>query len=154
MTVAFRPAVPRDRDFIVGSWESSYQDAHTSGMVPMIMWAGVMRPIVEHYLDRPYTRCIVAYNPDDTDPLADLHGFICGEPDEKPPIVLFVYVKEAFRRAGIATKLFAALGIDPNRPFEYLCSTPVMPHLVRKVPFAKWKPNRARYSREARRQSR
>ena len=152
--ISYRPALPRDRAFIVSAWDASYEDAHTSGMIPMQLWADTMRPIIEHYLDRPYARTFVAYNPDDPDPLADLHGFICGEPDEKPPIVYYVYVKEPYRRDGIATKLFAALGIDPNRPFEYLCSTPVMPHLVRKVPFAKWKPNPARYSREARRQSR
>lgn len=155
MTVAFRPAERRDREFIVGAWETSYQDAHTSGMIPMVMWASVMRPVVEHYLDRAGTKTIVAYNPDDVGGVAELHGFISGEPDERPPIVFYVYVTQPFRRAGIARRLFGALGINPDRPFQYMCSTPIVPTILnpqdgRRRLLATWRPNIARYSREHR----
>jgi GNAT superfamily N-acetyltransferase len=152
--ISFRPATPADRDFIVTNWESSYQDANTAGIIPMALWADTMRPIVEHYLDRDGTKTIVAFNPDAEPGIADLHGFICGEPEERLPMVHYVYVEQSMRRFGIARRLFAALGVDPLKPFTYLCSTPILApsrELVRKVPLAKWKPIRARYSREARR---
>lgn len=153
MTVAYRPATLADRAFIVANWESSFQDANTSGIIPMVMWADVMREVCAHYLDRAGTKTIVAYNPDADSGIADLHGFICGEPDESPPIVHYVYVELPMRRFGIARRLFSALGVDPARPFTFLCSTPILApsrELVRKIPLARWKPIRARYSKEAR----
>lgn len=152
--ISYRPATAADRDFIVTNWESSFQDANTSGIIPMVLWADMMRTVCEHYLDRPGTRTFVAFNPDAEPGIADLHGFIVGEPDESPPIVMYVYVEQSMRRFGIARRLFGALGVDPARPFTYLCSTPILApsrELVRKVPLAKWKPIRARYSKEARR---
>lgn len=151
MTIAYRPALARDREFIIGAWESSYQDAHTSGMIRMESWARVMRPEVQAYLDRSYARTIVAYNPDDPGGVAELHGFISGEPDEKPPIVYYAYVIQPLRRSGIARRLFAELGVNPAKPFTYLCSTPIVPIISDRIPLARWRPNRARYSREARR---
>lgn len=154
MTIAFRNATTSDRDFIITNWESSYQDSNTAGMIPMELWAGHMATFIRYYLDKPYVRTVVAYNPDAEPGIADLHGFIAAEPDAGPPIVLYVYVEQPMRRFGIARGLFKAAGIDPLKPFTYLCSTPILApgrDLVRKVPLAKWKPIRARYSREARR---
>jgi hypothetical protein len=158
VTIAYRPAEVRDRDFIVTNWETSYQDAHTAGIIRMESWAAVMRREVTAYLDRSYAKTVVAYNPDAVGTLAELHGFISGEPDEKPPLVYYVYVSQPFRKGGIARRLFAEIGVDPKKPFLYLCSTPILsphsrdggPALLEKIPLAKWKPLRARYSREAR----
>jgi hypothetical protein len=150
--ISFRPATPADRDFIVTNWESSFQDANTAGIIPMVLWADMMTDVIGHYLDRAGTKTIVAYNPDAEPGIADLHGFISGEPDDR--LVFYVYVEQPMRRFGIARRLFAALGVDPLKPFTYLCSTPILApsrELVRKVPLAKWKPIRARYSKEARR---
>ena len=151
--ISFRPATPADRDFIVTNWESSYQDSNTAGMIPMVLWADMMTEVIGHYLDRAGTKTIVAFNPDAEPGIADLHGFISGEPDDRSPIVYYVYVEQSMRRFGIARRLFAQLGVDPDRPFHYLCSTPILApsrELARKIPLAKWKPIRARYSREAR----
>lgn len=154
MSIAFRSIEPRDRPFVISTWETSYRRAHTSGAIPMVLWADIMRGVVEHYVDRPHTLTIVAHNPDDPDPIADLYGFICCEPDEHPPIVYYVYVKEAYRKQGIARSLFHAAGIKPTGRFEYLCSTPVVPYLQTKIPLAAWRPVRARYSKEERNHAR
>lgn len=161
MSIAYRPAEPRDRDWIITNWEQSYQDSNTAGIIRMETWSALMKRECAGYLDRAYATTIVAYNPDATPGLADLHGFISGEPDEKPAMVYYVYVEQSMRRFGIARGLFGALGVDPSKMFTYLCSTPILApsrELIRKVPLAKWVPVRsgpdygARYSREARRQ--
>jgi hypothetical protein len=97
-------------------------------------------------------RTVVAYDADDTAPgIVDLLGFIVAEPDEKPPLLYYVLVKENFRRNGIARRLFKAVDIDPSKRFEYACSTPWCLKLAAKVPLARWRPRRGRYSREHRR---
>lgn len=152
MTVAFRPAEPRDHDFVIGAWETSYRLADTAGMVLAVNWATVMREQFAQVIARPYVRTVVAYETDDPDPgIADLLGFIVAEPDETPPLVYYAFVKENFRRSGIARRLFKAAGIDPAKQFHYACSTPWCLKLASKIPMGRWRPRRGRYSREHRR---
>lgn len=150
MTIDYRPASARDHKFIIGSWEASYRLANTSGMILMSDWAAIMRDQIAKVLDRPYVSTIVAHETNDPDPVADLYGFITAEPDESPPLVYYVYVKDNFRKFGIARGLFGAMGIDPLLPFAYVCSTPIVPKVARKIPCARWQPIMGRYSREKR----
>jgi GNAT superfamily N-acetyltransferase len=147
MTIAFRPAELADRRFIVLNWLSSYRTAHTAGLIAMEDWHDVMWPQVEKLLDRPTSTTFVAYDPDESDRLVDLHGFIAADITPGPPLVLYVYVKDAYRRAGIARGLFEAIGVDPRRPFLYACKTPIVAELAeqRKIPCAKFDNNAARY---------
>lgn len=148
--IAFRPAELADRPFIIGAWDESYQEANTAGMVLAANWATVMREQFRQVLDRPYVRTIVAYENEERDRIADLIGFITAEPEEKPPIVYYVYVISPQRKQGIARRLFKAAGIRPECRFDYVCSTPIVPRLAPKIPLAKWQPRRGRYSKEHR----
>jgi GNAT superfamily N-acetyltransferase len=148
VTVAFRPAELSDRRFIVGAWMMSFRTSHSAGLIAMDDWVGVMRPQIEKLLEREGTTTVVAYDPDEPAGLTDLQGFIAA--DVTPgslPLVLYVYVKEPYRRWGYARGLFRAIGVDPERPFLYACKTAVVAELarLRKIPSARWDPLAARY---------
>jgi GNAT superfamily N-acetyltransferase len=160
MIVVHRQHTPDDRDFIVSSWSSSFKRSHFAGMIHTDDWAAVMHPQIRRVLERPDARAMVAY--EKTDP-AFLYGFIAGDTSLHVPVVedgqrkvytlpvvFYVFVKEAYRRVGIARGLFTALGVDPLRPFIYTGRTGVVRTLIeaRKIPRADWNPLVARYEKQ------
>lgn len=145
--IALRSATPDDRDFIVSSWEMSYRKANTAGLILMEDWAAIMRPQVAKILDRDYVKTTVAYESEDR---GFLYGYLVSEPEASPPLVYWAYVKQPYRRQGVATVLLKAVGLLPSDRFDYVCSTPIVPRLSHRLPLAKWKPLLGRYSREHR----
>jgi GNAT superfamily N-acetyltransferase len=143
--ISFRRAEQRDRQFIVETWKDSFKTAYTAGLIAMDDWAAVMRPQIEKVLARPEIQVLVASNPEDDDPIADLMGWLAFEKLPEGPYVYFCYTKQPYRRQGIATALFRAAGINPQKPFSYACSTRVVRVLSDKIPLARWEPLIARF---------
>jgi hypothetical protein len=135
----YRKATEADRIFVDYGWLDSYRWAHAAGMIHMDDWKHVMLPQIARVRNRPKAITIVAEEPD------ALAGFICGEPSATPPIVFYCYVKEAYRRSGLARGLFRALGIDPQERFVYACKTAVITELARRIPLARFDPYAARF---------
>jgi hypothetical protein len=142
---------------VLESWLDSYAAAYTAGLISMRRWSQVMRVELGEILDR--AQVIVAFNPDDPDPVADLFGFVAYDVRSfRLPYVFYVYVKASYRRwgyrnrrrvgDGVARQLFAAAGIDPTAPFQYAASTPKARELGKKVPLARWNPLLARWPLE------
>lgn len=163
MNVLYRDATPADRHFVVSSWTQSYRTAFTAGMIQDDDWYRVMDPQVMKALERPDVRTVVACSSTATDHIADLFGFITVDTEERPPLVYYCYVKEAYRRAGngrlwdgpgLARQLFAAVGVDPAQPFHYVCSTPSVRTLQRKIALSRWRPLFGRFPKNKRRQGR
>jgi hypothetical protein len=144
VTVAFRSAELDDAPFIVSSWSRAFKGSNSAGMIADEDWATVMHPQIQKVLARPGARAIVAY--EKTDPTF-IYGFVAGDTDERVPVVFFAYVKEPYRRTGVARGLFAALGVDPLTRFRYVCWTPVVAELLQtgKFPRTKHDPHFARY---------
>lgn len=145
--IAFRPATSDDRRFIVSAWSTSYKHAHTAGMIHTDDWADVMHKQIERVLDRPDARTIVAFESKDP---TFLYGWIAGDTSEGVPAVFYVYVKEPYRRAGHARRLFAALGVQPGERFVYGCRTAIVPTLARSIPSARFNPAILRFPKERR----
>jgi hypothetical protein len=91
---------------------------------------------------------------------ADLLGFIVVDTVEKPALVYYVFAKEHYRRGGggriwrgpgLGRQLFAAAGVDPGQPFNFVCSTPICRMLERKIPMARWRPLLGRFPKSERR---
>lgn len=156
MTTSNRLALPADRDFIVSGWSSSYRLSDRAGMIAMSRWADTMHREIDDVLARPSASTVTAYDTDS----GVFQGFICADRNPGPPIsdlitsglpiVFYVYVKEAYRREGVARGLFASVGIDPMLPFTYACRTPIVGLLRDKIPFAKHDHLRARFPEGAR----
>ena len=165
--VAFRPAdlgtaeAPTpERRFVIDGWVGSYRDAYTAGLVQVEDWYAVMIPQINKVLAKAELRVTVAHTPGAAGSGVDLLGFIAADPADDPPLVYYVLVKEHYRRGGrgrlwpgvgIGRGLFFAMGIDPERPFNYVCSTPACRQLERKIPMARWRPNLGRFPKSERR---
>jgi len=152
-----------DRRFVVDAWVSTYRDAFTAGMIQVEDWYAIMIPQIAKVLTKPDVRTVVATVAGATDRIADLTGFIVADTDEDPPLVYYVFAKEHYRRGGrgrlwggpgIARGLFEAIGVDPARPFNYVCSTPMCRTLERKIPLARWRPLHGRFPKSERRNRR
>lgn len=170
-SLEYRPADERDAPFIVDSWVSSYRNAYAAGLISMTDWREVMTEQVRRVLLRPGVDAIVACHPTDIDGATDLYGWIAVERGYSVPIrtsemrggrrlhtttmqladeplVHYVFVKQAYRRMGIARGLFEAAHIDPARPFRYTCKTAMVRKLAGQIPGSEWAPLIARYPRE------
>ena len=151
MSIAHRAADERYRNFIVRSWLASYRDADSAGMVAVEDWYDVMTPQVVKVLDQPDVVATVAYETTNDDAGSNAYGFIVGDTSERPALVYYVFVKQPFRRSGVARGLFAAIGVDPEMPFHYVCSTPWVSRLQRKIPMSRWTPRAGRFPKHERR---
>jgi GNAT superfamily N-acetyltransferase len=142
--IGFRSALPRDRPFLVSAWSASLRKSDYAGMISDDDWADVMRPQIERVLDTAGMQVVVAHETEATPGIADLLGFIAANVGRMPSMVAYVYVKSAYRRAGLARKLFRAIGVDPKLPFDYVCRTVMVDELERHIPHATFRPVLAR----------
>lgn len=152
--IAYRLALPvdPDRKFIIASWLDSHQYSNTAGLIAMDSWYDVMWPQIARVLDRAGTVTAIAHDADDVDVFV---GFASAQPQRRTGIMLmplapllhYVYVKDAFRGAGVARRLLKAVDIDARAPFDYTCSTPDSSELTKagKLNLARWRPLRARH---------
>jgi len=131
-------------------WSSSYKKSHYAGLIWHEDWASVMHPQISNALDRGFVDVILAFDEDDPD---FLYGFIAGDMSERVPVVYYCYVKEPYRKGGIARGLFGALGVDPAKYFVYVCKTGIVSTLSHKIPSARFHNLEARYPKEARRRA-
>jgi hypothetical protein len=152
-----------EHNFIVDAWVRSYNDSWTNGIIQIEDWFPFMIPTVEKILDKPDVETVVACIPGVTDHIADVIGFIVADVLDVPPLVYYVFVKEHYRRCGrgrlwpgvgVGRGLFEAIGIDPARPMNYVCSTEMCRKLERKIPMSRWKQSFGRYPKHERRSTR
>lgn len=110
--IRFREPNQGDVNFLFNSWLKSHR---TSSQVQ-----GIMHPVYysqQHLLiEGLLSTCkvIVACNADDT---MQIYGYICYGDAEGHPLVHYVYVKQPYRRLGLANLLFEEAKIDPKAAF-------------------------------------
>ena len=144
-SIAYRRATREDMALVVDSFIESFRTAHSAGLIAMDDWRTVMVRQLGLILARPGVEIHVAYHPGDTDHVADVYGWLAVEKTEPLPFVLYAYVKQAYRRLGVARGLFMAAGVHPRSSFEYAAKTGIVTKLIPKIPGAKWNPLRARF---------
>jgi GNAT superfamily N-acetyltransferase len=155
LKVAFRaPRDASDVKFVVESWLEGQRTSYSAGLVAIEDWFDVMRPQYTKLMRRPGMQTVVAYEKTDPD---FLYGSIIADPTEQrvpdksgslhwwPALVLFVFVKQNYRREGIGRALFSAVGVDVTKPFLYACNTVTASRLASKAPLAKFNPLAARF---------
>lgn len=150
MKLAFRPVGGRgteERGFVVSTWSRSYKSRHSAGLITSEDWPAVMHPQLEKHLDRAGARTILAYEKGDPN---FFYGWIAGDTSERVPVVYYAYVKEAYRRAGVARALLDAIGIDPSLFFVYVCDGPSMGWIAGRITHARYNPSEVRYPKQRR----
>ena len=165
-SLAYRPAREPDWFFVVDSWLWSYRDAHAAGLIQMEDWNRVMKPQLAKVLARSGVSIFVAHHPGQDGTGADLYGWIAIERGYQTParsrqggrwvdsmvsvsepLVHYVFVKQPYRRLGIARGLFKAAGVDPAAAFNYTAKTAIVTLLADKISGGRWMPLIARYAK-------
>jgi GNAT superfamily N-acetyltransferase len=109
--VTVRAAALEDAPFIFSSWLKSYRQSEAvKGLSDDIYFDG-QRSVINRILLR--SACLVAVDPDDA---SHLYGFICFEEHYPNPVLHYVYVKQAYRKLGVASLL---MGEMFNLPIIY-----------------------------------
>lgn len=124
---------------VLDSWLESYHNAHAAGNIPDEYYNDDMLKYIKWYLARPDNQVWVAYHPgEDASSKADVYGWCAVESNIKLPsrtrldgrwhtalvpteekLLHYVYVKQGFRRMGIAKRLLSKAGIDTNYPYLF-----------------------------------
>lgn len=138
-----------DRAFVADSWIRSYRLSHAAGMIAMQDWRSVMSQAIDRVLSRPGVRVLVAHLP--WEDSVGILGWMAYERTESgPPLVHYIYVKQAYRKSGVARGLFAKADIDPDSLFHYTCKTSVVHRIRNRIPNSHWTPLSARFDSEYR----
>jgi hypothetical protein len=134
------------RNFVLGAWSSSQRHCRDAGMITSRNYAKVMHAEISAICARPECRVHVATG--DPGNGSVYLGFIAGEPTEH--VVYYCFVKDIYRRRGVARALFAELGVDPRSRFAYPSQTRTAKMLQVKFPLAVHDQAVARYPKEER----
>jgi len=162
MKLAFRPATADERRClcpgrpedsrrcspIVSLWSSSYKESHYAGLIWEEDWADIMHRQIAKIMERQKRTAIIACEKDDPD---FLYGFIVGDTTGTTPVVDYVFVKEPYRKEGVARALFGELGVLPLGRFVYSCKTRIVSRVAAKIPLARFDNEQAKYPKEFRR---
>lgn len=145
--LAFRAATKADLLAAARNFCDSIKVAFTAGLIQMADWNDIMVPQAIKMFTRPGASVIVAAKPDEEAPY-DMYGWIATEAGHPWPYVTYCYVKQSYRRQGLATALFEKAGIDPREAFRHATWIPREPwDMAAKVPCAKWSPLTVRFER-------
>ena len=136
-----------DRVFIRSTWARAFKQSNDAGLIHTDDWAPVMHRQFDRILDRPGARAIIAC---DRDHPTFLYGWIAGDTTAPLKVVFFTYVKEPYRRRGLARALALELGLDARTPFAFVCRTPLTLQLDlrTRLPLARFDPHIVRYSKD------
>lgn len=173
--IPVRYCLPRgegDLSMVVKTWADNFKRADAAGILPSrggpapaeYSYDNVMSRTLWMAFRRPGLTVWLAVLPDEEPPL-DVAGFMVSEigPNvgrrigdrvvvhfAEKALVHYVYVKNDYRRHGIARGLFAAAGIDPTRPFLYSCRTSMVAKLagLGHLRHAEWNPAPIRHAKD------
>lgn len=105
--IVLRPFIPDDKAFVTQSWMRSYWDgaiARDHRIAPPT-YNLYQRRIIDDIVARPNAVGVIAHPQGDVDVII---GWIIFEVDDPLRVVHYIYVKEAFRRLGIAKRILSA----------------------------------------------
>ena len=112
--------VANDETFLLDSWLNAYRASPWAGAVPNNKYFDVYGDAIKELLTRG-SKVLVACNPDNS---SQILGWVCYELSARgDKVVHFVYVKDVFRKLGIANSLIGAAGINPKGRFYYTYKT-------------------------------
>jgi len=129
LPIDIRPKYQDDENFVYATWLNSYR--YTSLFCKNLrnsIFFPFHRKIIGYIFDKKVTRCNIACLADDHKVILGYCVFEVGE----SPIIHYVYVKEGFRKMGIATKLIESMGIDLKKT-SYTHQTQCLTPLAQKI---------------------
>ncbi len=120
MPVSFREWRDEDRAFVMDSWLRSYRSSKWAGITPNHLYFDVTRVCINQLLDRG-AKILIAHAPTSEDAII---GFLCYEQLKNGEVAVhYCYVKDPYRRAGVASRLIARVYTDHEKPLYYTFRT-------------------------------
>ncbi len=117
--ILVRTATDDDIDFITSSWlESMRHTGYMSESVPNEVFYKQHHKVIEGLL--PDSLCVVACNADDP---SQIFGWICASIVDGMLCIHYCYVKQSFRRFGLASRLLKLLRDTQNVASNILLTT-------------------------------
>jgi GNAT superfamily N-acetyltransferase len=117
MHCALRPYhAATDLNFVFKAWISSYERSPWAGTIPAHLTYDIHKATIIQLMQRGM-RITMAVNPDD-------HNQILGFLAHEPGLVHYLFVKDLFRRQGVASNLLASANFDRTAPLLTSFRTP------------------------------
>jgi GNAT superfamily N-acetyltransferase len=132
------------------AWIESFRESHAAGPIPMAMYRRFYREVLTWILEREGCQVLVACNSEDEN---QVFGFLVHETGNldrrtrRPvPVIHYLFIKQPYRRLGVASELLRAAKIDPRHPFLFTFKTATGTDVIRKKKLgANWSPLLVRF---------
>ncbi len=136
--ILIRPYEPEDQALIFSSWLQSYWDGLVRYLLPVAKttYYGEQHRLIDRAFHRPGTVTVIAASS------AEPHviiGWLMAERTPKAEILHYVYVKEPFRRLGIARTMLSAVG-KGLATLQYTHTTKRWQQIMQRYPDAVFNP--------------
>lgn len=112
--IRLRPATESDVPFIFNSWLKCYRHSNNTRGCENPVYFAQHHILLEGLCKR--STILIACNEND---ISQIYGYVCSEMVEGVLVVHFIYVKEMFRKFGVANILAAAIGFEREAPVFY-----------------------------------
>ncbi len=109
LPILYRPAVEEDKAFIFNSWLKSFRKGTFSANVDNSVYYANHHKLIERILLKSKT--IICCNSQDP---SIIYGYVVYQEVESQFVLHFVYVKNIYRKLGLASKLLAETKHDFN----------------------------------------
>ncbi len=146
---AYRPK--EDESFVMHSWLRHFHQSHCPApdgekakrvkYMGNTRYFGHYQPLVSALLAKPSTQVLIACDPRPEES-AFIFGWICYThvQGQFPRMVHYMYVKDLYRRSGVARFLATTAGITPESEVLYTFEADTAKHLAPKVAAAEYYP--------------
>jgi hypothetical protein len=112
--IRLRPATESDVPFIFNSWLKCYRHSHNTRGCENPVYFAQHHVLLEGLCKR--SNIVMACNEND---ISQIYGYVCSEMVENVLVVHFIYVKEMYRKFGVAAMLAEAVGFKKDAPVFY-----------------------------------
>jgi len=109
LPILLRPANETDIPFLFNTWLKSYRNSYFATLIPNPVYFTEHHKIIESLLKD--SQVIIACNENDT---TQIYGYIVADNSDTALAVHYIYVKQSFRRLGIAKMLLSSLRPDQD----------------------------------------
>lgn len=111
LPASLRRAQEKDISFIFNSWLKSYRNSLFAKSISNTIYFSEHHKIIEKLAKT--SEIIIACNPDDPD---QIYGYICAEKIDDIFTIHYIYVKQPFRKLGLANFMLSAFDVDMGEP--------------------------------------
>jgi len=128
LNIQLRLADVKDIPFLFSAWLKSYRVAKAVESIHNNIYYAEHHKVLEHILQ--HFQVLIASDKSDD---SHIYGFAVGGKIEGINTIHYVYVKQTFRRLGIASALLKHFEIPQPTPFFYTHETPVGKSMAKKL---------------------